>query len=169
MGLTMSESYVEVLVKREKTFLSTFLRTLCIVLIVIAVLLTMLGGGLTFLLVAIGLGVVAYFLWMNTEIEYEYLYLDKELVIDKVMSRTKRKRVHTYNIERMEILAPSTSHQLDSYNHRTFKVVDYSSGSKQNTQRYIMIYDGTTKVILESNLELAKVIRTIAPRKVFLD
>ena len=60
MGLTMSESYVEVLVKREKTFLSTFLRTLCIVLIVIAVLLTMLGGGLTFLLVAIGHNLYKY-------------------------------------------------------------------------------------------------------------
>ena len=122
------------------------------------------------LLFAIVTGIGAYFAYMNADIEYEYLYLDKEISIDKVMAKSKRKKAATYDINHMEILAPVNSHRLDSYKNRNGKTADYSSGIvEQPDRRYMMVLDGDVKVILEPNEEMIKAIQTIAPRKVFMD
>ena len=68
-----------------------------------------------FLPVALAAGVGAYFLNMYTDLEYEYLYLDKELSVDKIMAKSKRKRVGTYSLDRMEVFAPVYSYHLDNF------------------------------------------------------
>ena len=42
-----------------------------------------------------------------TDIEYEYLYLDKEITIDKIMAKTRRKRVLSISVDKIEILSAS--------------------------------------------------------------
>ena len=79
------------------------------------VLLSLMGVILLFVF-AIATGVGAYLANMRTEVEYEYLYLDKELTIDKIMAKTKRKRIGVYKLDSMEILAPIKSYHLDNYN-----------------------------------------------------
>ena len=107
---------------------------------------------------------------MNAEIEYEYLYLDRELSIDKVLAKSRRKKAGSYSLEQMEIFAPLNSHRLDSYKNRQMKTVDYSSGiAAQPERRYMMIWNGDTKIILEPNTEMVKAVQRIAPRKVFTD
>ena len=86
------------------------------------------------------------------------------------MAKTKRKRAATFEIERMEILAPANSHRLDSYKSRSMKEMDLSSGSKkQPDNRLVMIYNGNQRIYFENSTELANVIKNVAPRKVFLD
>ena len=164
----MNETYVEWLVKKKTPAYMTLLRILSVMLTVCFVLV-----GLAFvpaLLVGIAFGVAAYFIYMNSDLEYEYLYVDKELTVDKVMAKSKRKRVAVFDIGKMEILAPVKSWRLDNYKNRTDKAVDYSSGEeKQPDTRYVMFYDGKQKVIIEPNEELIKAIQTVAPRKVFKD
>ncbi len=164
----VSETYVECLVAKNPSFGTRFLKTLLIMLTVCFVVI-----GILFtpaLLVAIATGIGAYFAYMNADIEYEYLYLDKEITVDKVMAKSKRKRAATYDINHMEILAPVNSHHLDSYKNREGKIADYSSGVvAQPDKRYMMVLDGSVKVILEPNEEMLKAIQTIAPRKVFID
>ena len=116
------------------------------------------------------MGVAAYFVYLNADLEYEYLYLDKEITIDKVMAKSKRKKVAKYEVERMEILAPIKSWHMDGFKNRTVKTVDYSSGvENQPDLRYVMYYEGNLKVILEPSMEMVKAIKNIAPRKVFMD
>lgn len=166
----MNESYVEVLVKKENTIVGTLGRVLGIALTVSAGFFALAGGGLLFLIAAVALGVGTYFIWLNTDVEYEYLYLDKELTIDKIMAKTKRKKVATFDMERLEMLAPANSYHLDDYRNRNFKETDFSSGvKKQPDVRFVMIYDGTQKIYLSEDSHLATVIKTIAPRKVYLD
>ena len=108
----VSETYVECLVARKSTFVMRFLKTLLIMLTVCFVLI-----GMVFVpgfLVAIATGVGAYFAYMNADLEYEYLYVDKEISIDKVMAKSRRKKVAAYDIQRMEILAPVKSYPLDA-------------------------------------------------------
>lgn len=166
----MSETYVECLVKKKTSTVMLFLKILTIVMAVVFILA---GLGLIFwpaLLAGVIMAVAAYFIVMNADLEYEYLYLDKEITIDKVMAKAKRKRVTKYEIESMEILAPIKSWHLDEYKNRTVKTVDYSSGvEKQPDLRYAMYYDGGIKVILEPSMEMVKAIKNIAPRKVFTD
>lgn len=166
----MSESYKELLVKKQKSPMGGVLR---IVLTVLAVLFLLTGmGNLIFLIIGVLLGVAAYFVYLNTDLEYEYLYLDKELCIDKIMAKTRRKRVASYDIDKLEIMAPINSHRMDAYNNstRSLKTCDYTSGNKDTLANcYAMVLEGTTKVIIEADRDFVKAIYNNAPRKVFID
>ena len=166
----MSEAYVECLIEAKSSMLLKILQVGLIVLTVIVGFL-----GITFMLwlaliIAVGTGIAAYFAYMNADIEYEYLYLDKEITIDKVMAKSNRKRVGVYTLERMEVLAPIKSYHLDNYKNRNVKVLDYSIGvEEQPDLRYALYYEGGLKLILSPSEEMVKVIKNVAPRKVFTD
>lgn len=164
----MNETYVEWLIKKKTPAYMTLLRILTIMLTVCFVLLGFILWPA--LIIGVVIGIAAYFIYMNSDLEYEYLYVDKELTIDKVMAKSKRKRAATFDMGKMEILAPIKSYHLDNYKNRTDKVVDYSSGEeKQPDTRYVFFYDGKQKVIFEPNPEMVKAIQMSSPRKVFKD
>lgn len=167
----MSETYVECLVARKPSFVMKFLKILLIMLTVVLVLAGfMIMPGIPGLLLAAVAAVGAYFANLNADIEYEYLYVDKEISIDKVMAKSRRKKAASYSLEQMEIFAPLNSHRLDSYRNRQMKTADYSSGiAAQPERRYMMVWNGDTKVILEPNAEMLKAVQNVSPRKVFTD
>jgi hypothetical protein len=143
------------------------LRFFVIMMAVIFILLGMLGA-IFMLLVGAAFAAIAYFVGLNTDIEYEYLYVDRQLSVDKVLNRSRRKKVAEYDLERMEILAPFGSYHLDSLKNRTAEVTDLTSGFiHQPDTRYLMYYDGKQKIIFEPSEEMVKAIHMIAPRKVF--
>lgn len=169
----MSETYVECLVKGKASMLPKLLK---IVLILIAAGFGVLGillgteSGFGLFVLAIVAGVGAYFVNWYCSVEYEYLYLDREISVDVILAQTRRKRVGTYGLDRMEILAPIKSHHLDSYKNRSVKVKDYSIGEERNPDlRYVMFYEGGSKIILSPTEEFVKEIKNMAPRKVFMD
>lgn len=162
----MSDAYVECLVKAKQPAWAKILKVLLIALTVLSCLVMFVF--IIFLPVALVAGVGAYFLNMYTDLEYEYLYLDKELSVDKIMAKSKRKRVGTYSIDRMEVFAPVFSYHLDNFKNRQVKEKDYSIGEVlQPDGRYAMYYEGGEKVVLSPNEELVKVLKNVAPRKVF--
>lgn len=164
----MNETYVEWLVKRKTPAYMTLLKILTIMLTVCFVLLGFFL--LPAMIIAVLLGVAAYFVYLNSDVEYEYLYVDKELTVDKVMAKSRRKRVATYDLGKIEILAPIKSWHLDNYKNRTDKTVDYSSREeKQPDRRFAFFYDGKQRVLIEPNEEMIKAMQTVAPRKVFKD
>ncbi len=166
--MIMNETYVEWLVKRKTPAYMTFLKILFTVLAVFFILIGLLL--LPALLIGIACGVAAYFITLNADLEYEYLYVDKELTIDKIMARSRRKRVAVFSLDKMEIVAPVKSWHLDNYKNRSEKAVDYSSGEeKQPDKRFVFYYDGQKKIIFEPNEEMIKAMQLVAPRKVFKD
>ncbi len=164
----MSDTYVECLVKAKTSMLANFFKILLMVIAVLSFL-GMFLFSLAFipmLLAAVG----AYFVNLYTDLEYEYLYLDKELVVDKVMAKSRRKRVATYTLDRMEVFAPIKSYHLDNYKNRKVKEKDYSVGEERKPDlRYVMYYEGGEKVILNPSPEMVKAMKNAAPRKVFSD
>ena len=163
------DSYVECLVKAKPKGLWKFLKVLLIMLTVVFVLLSMMGVVLMFIF-AIATGIGAYLLNMKANVEYEYLYLDKELTIDKIMAQTKRKRVAVYRLDSMEIFAPIRSYHLDNYKNRQVTVKDYSIGEElKPDRRYVFYSAGKEKVILSPSEEMVKAMRMVAPRKIFND
>ncbi len=164
----MNETYVEWLVKKKTPVYMAFLKILTIMLAVCFIFVGFVFPPL--LLIGILFGVAAYFTYFNADLEYEYLYVDKELTVDKVMAKSKRKRVATFDLDKMEIVAPIKSWHLDNYKNRSDKTVDYSSGEeKQPDRRYVFFYDGRQKVVFEPNEEMIKAMQFVAPRKVFKD
>lgn len=166
----MSDMYVECLVKAKQSGIMKVFKVVLIVLAVLSALITMTFFMPIMFVLAIVFGVGAYFLNMLTDLEYEYTYLDKEIAVDKIMAKSRRKKVSTYTLDRMEIFAPINSHRLDSYKNRQVKVKDYSIREVlQPDLRYAMYYEGGIKIILSPSQELLKVLKNAAPRKVFTD
>lgn len=165
----MGDTYVEWMVKKDTSIGMQILKIVLIVIALIAALLAMIGLIPAFIL-AIAAGIGAYIAHLNANLEYEYLYVDKELTIDKIMAKSRRKRADHFEIDRMEILAPVNSWRMDEFKNRQLKTVDYSSGKAQQPEtRYAMVYNGRMKVILEPNETLLKAIQSASPRKVFMD
>ncbi|MBO4900154.1 MAG: hypothetical protein J5509_07670 [Lachnospiraceae bacterium] len=164
-----SETYVECLVSRKPSPLMKFLKILLIMLAVAFVFLGLLGYFVAMLL-GIVFGVGAYFVSQQVLIEYEYLYLDREITIDKIMGQSRRKRVATYEIDRMEVMAPMNSYHLDDYRKREVKPRDCSSGIvEQPDTRYALYYEGNEVLIFEPNEDMVRAIMNVAPRKAFRD
>ena len=138
----MSDLYSELLVKKERTWGQAGKRQyhctdrhfwysqdclLCLLLIA-----------------AIVLGVCAYlFIFPGTDLEFEYLFVNGELDIDKIMAKSKRKRVKSLNITECDIMAPLNSHRMDYYNsNQKLKVQDFSSGNPEHKRFAIVCRDG---------------------------
>lgn len=166
----MNESYKELLVKRDRGAKETLIRFVSVVLSVFLALLTLMFARIIFFIVVALLGVLNYFVFQRTDLEYEYLYLDKEISVDKIMAKTRRKKLTTISVEKIEIMAPEKSHQLDSYRNRQTKVTDVSAGHDLPDQKlYWIFYEGNQKILMNLTEDFARTIKGIAPRKVFMD
>ncbi len=165
----MNESYVECLVKHKTPAIKSFLKILFSVLTVLFFLISFMVG-FTGLIMAVVCGVLSYFTSMEASIEYEYLYVDREISIDKISNRKKRKNVEKIETAKMEILAPVKSWHLDEYRGRNLKQKDYSIGyEEQPDQRYALIYEGGVEILLSPSPAFIAAVKNAAPRKVFTD
>ena len=163
----MNDTYVEVLVPRKKNPLVGVGRILMYLLAIVCFLLTFAKG--VFFVGVIAFACLAYFVFPRFDIEYEYLYLDKELSIDKIMSKEKRAKVMDIDLEKMEIMAKSNSHELDSYRARGLKEHDFTSG-EDGKAVYTIVFEsgreGTVLVNIEPGDEMLRAIKNVFPRKV---
>ena len=165
----MNDAYSELLVKKEQTMKEKAIKVLVIALIVLAAVAGILFTPIA-LVVAVVLGVAAYFLLPNLDLEY--LYVNGELDIDRIASKAKRKRIKSLDLSKMEIMAPLKSHRLDYQNHnKNMKVFDFSSGNPSHNIYAMIIPDDkeVCKVLIEPDMELIKNIEKSCPRKVFTD
>ena len=166
----MSESYIECLVKAKGSVVFKLLRGLLYVLAALALVSIFLGTGVIGVILVLAFGAGGYYVGMLADVEYEYLYMDKEISVDKILAQSRRKRVGTYTMDRMEIFAPIKSYRLDDYKNRQVKTLDYSIGTEeQPDRRYVFYYEGGQRVILSPSEEMVKIMKNASPRKVFSD
>ncbi|OUO78885.1 hypothetical protein B5F53_09415 [Blautia sp. An249] len=166
----MGDLYSELLVKKEKTGKDTGLRVLVIGAAVVCFLIGFFYS-MYFLIPAVLLGAGSYFVYQRTDLEFEYLYVNGDLDIDKIMAKVKRKKGESLNMSQTEIVAPVGSHRLDSYKRGSVQVKDYSSGNPSH-KRYAVIYRGdgqTREIIIEPDEDLIQKMKYSAPGKVFFD
>ena len=163
----MNDTYVEVMVARKKPPMLGFLKILLYALAIICFLASMYMNALLLAGAAV-FAALAFFVLPRLDIEYEYLYLDKEITIDKIMSREKRKNVYTVDLNKMEFMARESSHELDPFKARNLKTHDFTSGQDLSPVYTIVIATGTdTELVnIEPNEEMLHAIRTVFPRKV---
>ncbi|MBR3306170.1 MAG: hypothetical protein IKI75_02795, partial [Lachnospiraceae bacterium] len=123
------------------------------------------------LLGTVMLGVLyRYVIYPLTDIEYEYLYCDRQLTVSKIMAKEKRKDLETFELEKVELLTPANSYRLADVNNRELKVTDYwSLSTAEGHVPYAMIYEGNRKILLDLPTDFVKIIQNNAPRKVFTD
>lgn len=162
----MGETYIEEMVGRKNSVVATGLKVVLGAICAGSVILGILGAGL-FYSVALFAGLGIYFVFYLTGVEYEYLYVDKSLSVDKIIAKRTRKRVASFDLERMECCAPQGHDILKEYSGRVMDTKDFSSRYESNAdKRYILIYDGQKKVIFEPSDKLVEAIYMVSPRKV---
>lgn len=122
------------------------------------------------------LALVGYYLAnRNMDVDYEYAYVEKELRVAIIRGKSHRKAIGTYDLEKMEMCAPATSHHLDGYRGRkVLHDLDYSSHVVNvPDNRYFMYLSDGTRLILNLDSEygqtMVEAIRQFAPRKIYTE
>ena len=162
----MNETYFEILVNKKTSPMLKIAQIATAALTVVCALAMLLGFVWGIVLAAV-FALACYFVTLFSVVEYEYLYVDKELQIDRILSRSKRKHMLTLDLKQLEILAPVRSHELDRYRNGKQEILDYSSGEDDYNKVKYMVIVGDKKVIFEPTEDLVKTIQMFAPRKVF--
>lgn len=162
------DTYVEWLVKRKEPAYAWPVRIVMGILCLFSLLMALAQVWGILLLLAVGIG--TFFLFQTLSIEYEYLYVDGTLSIDKILGKARRKKVIECAKEDLLIAAPSDSFVLKDYETKDIKVMDCSSGAK-GTKAYAFIYKKGAqqiKLLLEPNDRLIQAVRYTSPSKVVL-
>ena len=161
----MNEFLTEQLVKRTQSIATTFKKA---GLIAVTTILVILGLFIPLVIwVATIMILVDVFLFKRMNVEFEYVFFNGDLDIDKIMNMQSRKKMFTTNIKEMEVLAPSGSVELHPYQ-RT-KTLDFSSqNSNDKVYEMVTMFKGqTVKVLFNPNEKILNEMKNLAPRKVF--
>lgn len=161
----MEQGYVEVLVERERNKTAGAGKIICGILA--AVCIAAMAVSVFAFLPAAAFAAASYYCCLMEWIEYEYTYISRELTIDTIMMRSRRKRAAAYLLDKIEIGAPEKSFHLDSYRNRKTDTKDFSS--RMGKPSFVFYYEGNQKVILDADEKLIAMLRSAAPSKIFQD
>lgn len=165
----MNHAVYELLVPRLPKATDRILQVLLIIIIAVLAAGTLIFGPILFL-IAIVLGIVSYlFIFPRFHVEYEYTLLNHDLDIDMIYNRSKRKSVISFNLKEAEIIAPATSHRLDSY--QNMKTLDYSAQDPQNTPYAVIISMNQTinRILIQPDATMLEHMQNFLPRTFFKD
>lgn len=179
----METGCLEIVVKSrpdQKTkMLTALMAVLALVLAAGAVLSILSAGILPALVLAVGAASAVYgfvFFRSRCDLEFEYDYVDREIRVAGVYSKESRKDLASYDLNRMEILAPEHSRRLDGVRGRIQDLTDYSARVPvKEGVRWMLVLDKGEAVLLdldpagETQRQVLQLIRASAPRKVFFD
>lgn len=162
----MNDFYTEQLVKRKTTGASIVIKAVMLALTIVSFLISLVipfGMLLPVILIAADV-----FVFRSQDLEFEYLYVNGDLDIDKIMGRAKRKTVFSASISEIEFLAPAGAGELNQF--KVNKTLNYSSlvpGKK--TYELIVLKSGEKiKVIFEPNDVILNGYKMLLPRKVII-
>ncbi len=162
----MNDSYVEVLIKQKTSKETSMKKVLLIVGMIICAILIIAVSALAAIWLLAIFGLV--YLWKRLSmVEFEYIYYNGEMDIDKIMGMQSRKRVLSVSAKEMELLAPTGSPELRPY--EKCKVYDCSSNTGKKTYEIVAeVKNQNARIIFEPNDTILQGMRMYAPRKVIL-
>ena len=162
----MNEFLTEQLVKRSNTVATKLKKVGLTSATVVSVFLGFIHPMLVW--VAAIMVVVDIILFKRMNVEFEYVFFNGDLDIDKIMDMQSRKRVFSTNMKDMEVIAPSGSVELHPYQ-RT-KALDFSTQNPEDkTYEMVTLFKGEiVKVIFNPNGKILDGMKNMAPRKVFI-
>lgn len=110
--------------------------------------------------------VVDVFAFRALNVEYEYLYVNGNLDIDKIMAKSRRKRVFSMEMADLEVIAPAGASELRQY--QGVKVHHFDSGVPGAAVYEMVITQKgeKAKIAFEPNEVILDGMRMLAPRKV---
>ncbi|HEX3037754.1 MAG TPA: DUF6106 family protein [Oscillospiraceae bacterium] len=126
-------------------------------------------AGIGFFL-AVGVLVGAYYLIVSRNLEFEYSVTNGDVTIDKIINRSKRKRVISFDAHGVEEMGKydEAKHQGKSYEKRLF-----TGDSAENTESWYMTFHsnktGYTLLVFTPNEKVLTAIKPFLPHQVMHD
>ena len=161
----MRDFYMEQLIKRNNTKRTVFF--IILLLGGAALALPLMMTSVFFIFVPVFLVLVAVAFFKMTDVEYEYVYFNGNIDIDKIMAKQFRKHLVSAGFHEVEVIAPTGSLEIQQY--RKVKKYNYSSRKKGNkTYQMVINHKGKrARIVFEPKEELLTEMKLAAPRKVF--
>ncbi len=160
-----------VLVDKKSSIGNKIGRWICIILIVFCLYVSffLLPGVL--LVPAILIGIVWYLLYVNSQIEYEYTYIEGRLSIARIKAKRRRKELARIEMEEVLLIAPTSSHELDSYFHNRQVIRKMCASGLAGAHTYQIVYksgNGISMIEFEPDQNMLEMIQGRNPRKVLI-
>ena len=160
----MNDYYTEQMVKKQADMKDMLIKAVLIAVTIVSFLIVLMFP--VGLILPVAMIVLDVFMFRRLNVEYEYLFLNGDLDIDKIMNKAKRKKQFSMNVADMDLLAPADAAELHQYqNARTY---DFSSRTGQ-AKLYALIVSGQgekKEIIFEPNDTIIEGFYMLAPRKV---
>lgn len=156
----MKDMFYEQLVSKKPRVNPGLVRIAVIFSIIVLMTFGALFLGFFSVILAVVLGVAAYFyIFPHSNMEYEYYLLNYDMEIDAIYNHAKREPLQSFDIRKAEMIAPKGSSSLASFNPK--KVYDYTSGRDHTTVYSIIInQDGTLcNILIEPDSEMLDLIQ----------
>lgn len=119
------------------------------------------------LLAVAGIVFLVFILIKRTNVEYEYILTNKELDVDKITAKSRRKRVYTVDFSLIDICAPVSSHKTE-FARQAYKTYN-CTGMGEGEIYFIDITSetGITRILIEPPVEFIESARKYNPSKIF--
>lgn len=151
----MNDSFYEQLVARRSGTKNIVIHIAIIAAIALFLILTtpLLGFFSVIITILLAFGAY-YFVFLKLNVEYEYTLLNYDMEIDVIYSRSKRKKLLSFDIRQAEIMAPKDSPRLNSYHPE--KTLDFSSGDSAAKIFAVMtpVNQKNTRILLEPDKKM---------------
>lgn len=160
------DNFKEQLVPRKQDT-SVFIKkaSVLVAALFISAVLFILFSYLSFVLIAL-IGWGTYYLIRNFDIEYEYICTNGDLDIDKIIAKSRRKRLTTVDIKGAVDFGLVKGMSFN----KEYSIIDASSGDNENEDTYyIACRDskyGMCYVLISPNEDMLEVIKTYLPRTI---
>ena len=172
----MLDAVVECLVEKRPTTLSKVFKVVAVVAdliaIALAVIITLFLPGY-FILVCVlgGMGwLITWIAFKYGNVEYEYSYFDGEFTVDKIMNKSKRKRVKRFDFAKVDRVAPADANVFGDKPGMERKFIDCSDNDPE-TEDYIALVmedqQDTYLIRFTPNEEMLEILKKKYSRKFY--
>ena len=167
----MAETFKEYLIKQKKSPTDILAQVGLVVGTIISIGIALLYGG-SFIgpVFIIGILFGVGFLFSKFSREYEYILTNNELDIDVIYNRSRRKRVMTIDMKKIEIMASIKDERHQAELNKGYKVINVSDNSNDDNTYVVMTQTptkGACKVLISPNEAFVNDLFRQAPNKVF--
>lgn len=165
--------FMEKIIKKNKT---TQDRVITALIVFAALILSFISLNLSKILgmlstiISFGILYFAYILIKNRSVEFEYIVTNGEIDIDKIMSKSRRKRIFSANCKDFDIVAKVRSDKYTSEVKKIDnKIMVATSMDVEGLYFFTLNYKGKrTVVFFEPDEKMLTNFRTYIPRNVFI-
>ena len=126
-------------------------------------------AGILSILIIAAVMVGVFMIYRQFEIEYEYIFTDGQLDVDKIIARERRKSLLTVEVSEFEIFAPMQPEFFRPYERQNFRRKIDASTTPLSKERWFAVFDGEggkTLLIFEPNQAIKQAVRRVIPSKV---